>query len=64
MAAAIAALYDRDLEALGVAARKRVLQRYTWSHALQLELGHYARISGRAFAVSSEPEELELPSTR
>ncbi len=64
MAAAISALYERDLEALGAAARNRVLQRYTWSHALQIELGHYARISGRAFPVSSKSEELELPSTR
>lgn len=48
MAAAIAALYDRDLEALGRAARARALQRYTWSHALQLLLGHYAAATGQA----------------
>jgi len=48
MAAAIAALYERDLEALGRAARARALQRYTWSHALQLLMGHYAAAAGQA----------------
>jgi alpha-1,6-mannosyltransferase len=64
MAAAIEALYERDIEALGAAARLRVLRGYTWSHALQTELAHYARISGRAFAVSADAEELELGSMR
>ena len=64
MAAAIAALFERDIEALGAAARLRVLRRYTWSQALRIELAHYARISGRAFTVGIEPEELELSSTR
>jgi len=64
MAAAIAALFERDIEALGAAARLRVLRRYTWSQALRIELAHYARISGRAFTVGVEPEELELSSTR
>jgi alpha-1,6-mannosyltransferase len=64
MAAAITALYERDIEALGAAARARVLQRYTWSQALRIELAHYARISGRAFAINADLEELELSSLR
>ena len=48
MAAAIAALYERDLDALGRAARARALQRYTWSQSLQLLLNHYATLSSQA----------------
>lgn len=33
-AAAVRALYDRDFEQLGLAARRRVLERYTWQRAL------------------------------
>ena len=64
MAAAITALYERDIEALGAAARTRVLRRYTWSQALRVELAHYARISGRAFAINTDTDELEFSSTR
>jgi alpha-1,6-mannosyltransferase len=45
MARAIASLYDRDIEALGRAARARVLARYTWTHALQHLLATYASIT-------------------
>ena len=48
MADAIAALFERDLAALGLAARARALQRYTWSHTLQLLLSHYALAGGPA----------------
>ncbi|HVN99944.1 MAG TPA: glycosyltransferase [Steroidobacteraceae bacterium] len=61
MAAAIAALYERDLAALGRAARERALQRYTWTRALQLLLGHYAAVAGAALAPDPEQEPLELP---
>jgi alpha-1,6-mannosyltransferase len=47
MARAIADIYDRDLEALGQAARARVLLRHTWTHALQQQLATYANISVR-----------------
>jgi alpha-1,6-mannosyltransferase len=53
MAAAIAALFERDLAALGLAARARALQRYTWSHTLQQLLSHYAAAGGQA-AVSAQ----------
>jgi alpha-1,6-mannosyltransferase len=44
MAEAIDALYQRDLAALGVAARARVLARHTWTQALQLQLASYASV--------------------
>lgn len=64
MAAAIAALYERDLEALGRAARERAVQRYTWSRALRMLLGHYAKVSGQALAPITEDSTLELPLPR
>jgi alpha-1,6-mannosyltransferase len=48
LAQAVRDLYDRDLHALGVAARARVCSRYTWSHALQLQLNAYAGATGRS----------------
>ncbi len=64
MAAAIAALYERDLPALGRAARARALQRYTWSRALQLLLGHYTAVSGRTLTSTPEEAALELTLPR
>ena len=59
MAAAIRCLYDRDLEALGAAARHRVLQRFNWSNSLSILLANYAGVltGGRAlpeFAAGAE----------
>jgi len=45
MAQAIRRLYERGLEALGASARARVLQRFTWSQVLQLQLASYAGLS-------------------
>jgi alpha-1,6-mannosyltransferase len=45
MARAIAELYERDIDALGRAARARVLARHTWTHALQHLLATYASVS-------------------
>ena len=64
MASAIAALFERDLGALGRAARARALQRYTWTRALQLLLGHYAAVAGAALAPDPEEAGLELPLPR
>jgi alpha-1,6-mannosyltransferase len=64
MAAAIAALYERDLAALGRAARARALQRYTWTRALHLLLGHYAAVAGAALAPEPDEDALELPLSR
>ena len=46
MAAAIAALYERDLEAVGALARARVLRHYTWSRAFHTQLAAYASLLG------------------
>ena len=41
LAAAVAALYDCDRDALGQQARARVLQRFTWQRVFQRQLGVY-----------------------
>lgn len=46
MADAIAALYERDLDQLGEAARARVMQRFTWNHAFQQQMSVYASLLG------------------
>jgi alpha-1,6-mannosyltransferase len=45
MADAIAALYERDLEAVGATARARVLQRFTWHKAFQAQTTAYASLA-------------------
>src|SRR5205807_6495979 len=53
MAEAIAALYERDLEALGAAARARVLRQFTWQRAFQGQFAAYASLLGaRRLAVA------------
>jgi alpha-1,6-mannosyltransferase len=47
MAQAIRRLYQRDPDTLGANARQRALQRFTWSHVLQLQLASYAGLFGR-----------------
>jgi alpha-1,6-mannosyltransferase len=63
MAEAIRALYQRDLAALGRAARARALQCYTWTRALQLLLAHYASVCGQvpALGAAAAPLQLTLP---
>jgi alpha-1,6-mannosyltransferase len=46
MAEAIAALYDRDLDALGAAARERVLRQFTWHRAFHAQMATYASLIG------------------
>jgi alpha-1,6-mannosyltransferase len=46
LADAVRRLYDRGPEALGEAARERALQRFTWTHAMQLQLANYASVMG------------------
>jgi alpha-1,6-mannosyltransferase len=48
MAQAIRRLYQRDPDVLGANARQRALQRFTWSHVLQLQLASYSRVFGWA----------------
>lgn len=53
-------LYERDLEALGAAARARVMARYSWDKALRQQLAVYAAMLGvrEALAAGSEPAEI------
>jgi alpha-1,6-mannosyltransferase len=55
MAEAIAALYERDIAAVGAAARARVLRHFTWSRAFHSQLAAYASLLGA--------QRLPLPDT-
>jgi alpha-1,6-mannosyltransferase len=56
MAEAIAALYERDLDAVGATARARVLRRFTWQKAFQAQTTAYASLaSGRRLPIDEEP---------
>ena len=46
MAEAIVALYERDIEAVGAAARARVLRRFTWAQAFHAQAAMYASMLG------------------
>ena len=45
MAQAVRELYDRDIESLGQAARRRVESQYSWDHALRQQLATYLVLS-------------------
>jgi len=60
MAEAIAALYQRDLDTLGAAARARVLQRYTWNQAFQVQTMAYANLVGSRRPIVAPIEVNEL----
>jgi alpha-1,6-mannosyltransferase len=62
MADAIAALYDRDLEQLGAAARARVLRQFTWHRAFHAQLSVYASLAGTQRLPLPEAEILSLRS--
>jgi len=66
MAQAIAALYERDLEALGSAARARVLRQFTWQRAFHAQLSTYIALVGAQrlpLAGSEEILPLRSPSS-
>lgn len=65
MAEAIAALYERDMEKLGAAARERVLRHFTWNRAFQAQLAAYASLVGaRRLPVAEAPVfELRSPTS-
>ena len=46
MAAAIAALYERDLTAIGAAARARVLRQFTWDRTFRQQVDTYTALTG------------------
>jgi alpha-1,6-mannosyltransferase len=61
LADAIAALYDRDIEGMGAAARSRVLQRFTWNQAFNAQTNAYAALVGaRRPALQPQREVIEL----
>lgn len=60
MAEAIVALYERDIHALGAAARERVLKHFTWEHAFQAQSAAYASLLGERRVPLSEAQALEL----
>lgn len=62
MAEAIAALYQRDLEAIGAVARARVLRRFTWARAFHGLFGAYALLMGARREALLEGEILEAGS--
>jgi len=46
MAEAIAGLYERDVEAVGAAARARVLKQFTWTQAFASQVNAYSSLVG------------------
>jgi alpha-1,6-mannosyltransferase len=44
LAEAVAALYERDLDAMGQTARARVLERFTWGQAFERQMAAYASV--------------------
>jgi alpha-1,6-mannosyltransferase len=63
MADAVTALYERDLDAVGAAARARVLRHFTWHRAFHTQMAAYASLLGvRRAPAAAEAEILELRS--
>ena len=62
MAEAIAALYERDIAAVGAAARARVLKHFTWHRAFHAQTSTYASLAGAHRQSVPEGVGLELPS--
>ncbi|HYB65992.1 MAG TPA: glycosyltransferase [Steroidobacteraceae bacterium] len=62
MAAAIAALYERDLAQLGAAARARVLRQYTWDRTLRQQIDTYAVLIGARRPAVDADEQFGLSS--
>ena len=56
-ASAIEALFARDIEALGIAARARTVERFAWNRVFEDLSSVYAEVSGEsAFAQPGEPQ--------
>jgi glycosyltransferase involved in cell wall biosynthesis len=62
MADCIAALYERDLEAIGATGRQRVLRRFTWQKAFQTQTTAYASLVGGRRLPLPEEDMMELRS--
>ncbi|HEY4369590.1 MAG TPA: glycosyltransferase [Steroidobacteraceae bacterium] len=59
LAAAVTHVFERDVTALGRAARLRVEQRHSWDCVFRQLLGHYARLAPRARMPESLPVRAE-----
>ncbi len=59
-AAAVAALYERDLMLLGRAARAKVLRQFTWSRAFQMQTAAYASLVAARRISLAVPSAIEL----
>jgi alpha-1,6-mannosyltransferase len=59
MAEAIAALYERDIEALGANARAKVLRKFTWDRAFQGQMATYRALLGRERVAAPGREAIE-----
>jgi alpha-1,6-mannosyltransferase len=56
MAEAIAGLYERDIEAVGMAARARVLRQFTWTQAFTAQVTAYTNLArARRIHVPAQP---------
>jgi alpha-1,6-mannosyltransferase len=61
-AAAIAALYGRDLTAVGAVARARVLKHFTWDRTLRQQIDAYAALIGARQTAVVQEEQFGLSS--
>jgi alpha-1,6-mannosyltransferase len=62
LANAVRRLYERGPNALGAAARERALQRFTWTHAMQLQLASYASVMGLTRTKLAAPPAMQFGS--
>lgn len=62
MAASVAALYERDLAAVGAAARARVVRQFTWNRTLRQQIDTYTALIGARRPAVGEDEDLGLSS--
>ncbi|MBX5460963.1 MAG: glycosyltransferase [Steroidobacteraceae bacterium] len=62
MAEAIAALYERDIEAVGAAARERVLRHFTWTQSFTAQLNVYTSLVKARRVRVAAPAAIELGS--
>jgi len=62
MAEAIAALYERDIEAVGAAARERVLRQFTWTQSFTAQLNVYTSLVKARRVRVATPAAIELGS--
>ncbi|HEY3786674.1 MAG TPA: glycosyltransferase [Steroidobacteraceae bacterium] len=60
MADAVAALYERDLDQLGAAARAQVMQRFTWNQAFHLQMSTYTSLLGASRPALAPRRVIEL----